>query len=111
MKLISLCANALVGLSLFSAAADADVLINGGRIVKIANTRSASDPSFIVFVEGGTGNCANGWLYFYPSGASNPEIQKRAYAAALMAMATGARVDVEATTNSCTDAYVITVYP
>jgi hypothetical protein len=112
MKLTRIFASALaIALPLFAATADADVLVSGGRIVKIGNTRSPLDSSFVLFVEGGVGPCANKWIYFYPSGDSNPEIQKRAYTAALMAMATGANVDIEATTNNCVDAYFILVSP
>jgi hypothetical protein len=88
--------------------ASAGTLVSGGRITKIGNTRSSLDPSFIVFVEGGAGPCANNWLYFYPSGSSNAEIQKRAYAAALLALSTNATVTIEAaSTDSCLDAYYI----
>jgi Family of unknown function (DUF5992) len=91
--------------------AHADWLVTGGRIVKIHSTRAASDASFVVLTEGGTGPCAAYWIYFYPTGACSPEIQKRSYAAALMALSTGMRVDIAATDTNCEGAFVISVYP
>lgn len=89
----------------------ADVLVTGGRIAKVTNTRGANDASFVVLTEGGTGPCSGQWIYFYPSGASDPEMHKRSYAAVLMAMAAGMRVEIEATDTSCNGAYYIAVYP
>jgi hypothetical protein len=89
----------------------ADRLVAGARIVYVGNTRSASDPSFVVRTEGGTGPCANSsWIFFYPSGASNADIQKRAYTAAMLALTTGMLVDIEAVDASCGGAYFISVY-
>lgn len=103
----------LVGALIFALAvpAQADRLVTGGRIAKILSTRMANDPSFVVLTEGGTGPCATSWIFFYPSGASDLDMQKRSYAAALMALSAGMRVDIEATDANCQGAYVITVYP
>lgn len=96
----------------FSASVNADSLIVGGKVVRMANTRGAGDTSFAMFTQGGNGLCSNGWVYFYPTGASTLEMQKRAYAAVMLAMATGMRIDVEAQagSTSCLDAYFVAVY-
>lgn len=96
----------------FVAPVKADPLLSGGKVVKIANTRGASDASFVILTQGGNGPCSNGWIYFYPTGASTPEMQKRAYAAVMLAIATGMRIDVEAPTGStsCLDAYFVATY-
>jgi hypothetical protein len=91
--------------------AQADVLITGARIAKVLNVRSAGDASFVVLTEGGTGSCVGQWIFFYPSGASSPEVQKRAFAQVLMAQATGMRVDIESSDATCANAYAIFTYP
>jgi hypothetical protein len=101
-----------IGALIFTATlpAHADRLVTGGRLVKVLSTRMPNDASFVVLTEGGSGPCATNWIYFYPSGASSPEIQQRSYAAALLALSTGMRVDIDATDTSCLGAYLISVY-
>jgi hypothetical protein len=92
-------------------AANAGPIVTGAKVTKVLNTRGPHDASFIVWTEGGTGPCANSYIYFYPTGGSNPEMQKRAYSAALIAMTTGLRVDIEShPDNNCQNAYFINVY-
>lgn len=77
-------------------------LVTGGRVVRVANTGNNSSV-FSVEVAGGSQNlCANGWITFPVSAASDPEIHKRAYAAALVALTTGMPVRVHNYhSNSC----------
>ena len=104
---------ALLAAFAVTTSASADPLMVGSRIAKILNVRSANDASFVVQTEGGTGTCAGSWIYFYPAGSSAAaaEAHKRAYAAVLMAMTTGMRVDIESVDASCSGAYAIFVYP
>lgn len=86
--------------------------MTGGRVVKVLNLPRINDEGFVLLTEGGTGACANGqWIHFYPIGGTNPEAFKRAYSAALLAVATGMRVDIEALDASCGAALFIFVYP
>jgi hypothetical protein len=103
---------AVCGLSLCIGSALADPLVAGARIAKILNVRNVGDSSFVLQTEGGTGIC-NSWIYFYPTSTSTAalEAQKRAYAAALMAMSTGMRVDIESVDATCSGAYAIFIYP
>lgn len=69
-------------------------LVVGGRVVRVANT-SNNLSMFSVQVAGGSPNlCGSGWITFPVSAASDPEIHKRAYAAALVALTTGMPVRV-----------------
>lgn len=71
-------------------AAAGDVVL-GGRIVEVANTNGS--PGFNVRVSGGSLNlCGSGWIVFPASAAPDAESHKRAYAAALVALTTGALV-------------------
>ena len=86
-------------------------IVVGAQIAKVLNIRSPNDASFVVLTQGGSGSCAGQWIYFYPSGASNQEAQKRAYVAVMMALATGMRVDIESADTACENAYAIFTYP
>ncbi|MBM0105754.1 hypothetical protein JM946_13515 [Steroidobacter sp. S1-65] len=85
-------------------------LVIGGRVVRVANTGNNASV-FSVEIAGGSPNlCANGWITFPVSASSDPEIHKRAYAAALLALTTGMPVRVHNYhSNSCDAASYIEV--
>ena len=74
--------------------AKAGDLVIGGRVVRVANTGNNASV-FSVWVDGGSQNlCGSGWITFPASAVTDPEIHKRAYAAALLALTTGMPVRV-----------------
>ena len=77
---------------LVASIANAGQLVDNALITEIANTSSNQD-QFSVKVSGGGGLCANRHIHF-PASATQDAIYKRAYAAALSAMATKTKVKI-----------------
>lgn len=80
----------LLSLVAFSANTAGTYLVQGAIITSIANTSSNQD-SFTIWIEGGEGVCSNN-INFPRSATSSNEIHKRAYATALAAFTTGAKI-------------------
>ena len=72
------------------------------EITNIANT-SSNGANFALATKGGTGPCTNQWIVFYESDASNSNAHQRAYSTALMAFATGLKVNIHNYTSSSCD--------
>lgn len=90
--------------------ASAGDLVTGGTLAKVTNTAS-NGLNFSVFVTGGTNNlCTGGWITFPLSAAPDVQAHQRAYAAALLAMSTGAPVRIHNYQgNSCVGASYIEI--
>lgn len=80
----------LLMLFAFSANSAGTYLVKGATIASIANTSSNQD-IFTIWIEGGEGVCPN-VITFPRSATSSNEIHKRAYATALTAFTTGAKI-------------------
>jgi hypothetical protein len=93
--------------TLWAASVDAGDLVIDGTVTKVANT-SSNLTNFAILVSGGSLNiCAPGWINFPVSAAADVEVHKRAYANALLALATGARVRVHNYAGSTCEASYI----
>lgn len=98
-------------LALCCANAHAGNIVTGATVLHVGNTNNNLD-AFRVFVAGGTGPCtsASGVWVVFPVG-TDPDIHKRAYAAALLALTTGMHVTLfNYTDDACTGASYIDVY-
>jgi hypothetical protein len=97
----------------FCAQANAGLLASGATISHLANTSNDST-TFALQLVGGSGPCTGGtiWIWFPVSAAADADAHKRAYATAMMAIATGLRVSIHNYTNdNCDGASYIEVYP
>lgn len=98
---------------LFSANAYAGYIVVGATVTHISST-NGNNQSFQVQVAGGTGPCTNGtgmWVVFPLSAAPDADTHKRAYAAAMLALATGMRVTLyNYSDDGCTGASYVDVY-
>jgi hypothetical protein len=89
--------------------ATAGSLVTNATITKILDT-SGNQTQFAIVVSGGTGPCANTVIYFPVGAAVDVDTHKRAYAAALLALATGMRISAwNYTGNNCEGAAYIDV--
>jgi hypothetical protein len=89
--------------------ATAGSLVTNATITKILNT-SGNQTQFAIVVSGGTGRCANTVIYFPVSAAVDADTHKRAYSAALLALATGMKISAwNYSGNNCEGAAYIDV--
>ncbi|MCG9584205.1 DUF5992 family protein [Vibrio tubiashii] len=68
-------------------------LVENAVITSVSNTSSNQD-NFVIWQEGGEGPCKGKDILFPRTATTSTETHKRAYAAALTAFSTGAKVDV-----------------
>lgn len=82
-------------------------IVVGAQLIRITNTSSNTN-AFSIMVSGGTLNlCGSSWINF-PASATDAESYKRAYAAALVALTTGAPIRVyNYQSNTCETASYI----
>jgi hypothetical protein len=102
---------ACVGIaSLVSAVpANAAYIVQNARLARVTNT-DGNQTKFAVLVADGTGPCAGQWIQFPLWAAPDADTHKRAYAALLMALATGMKVTIyNYTDDSCTLASYVEV--
>jgi hypothetical protein len=93
----------------FGLPAAAGSLVADATITRTLNT-SGNQALFAIEVSGGTGPCANTVIYFPVSAAVDVDTHKRAYSAALLALATGMKISVwNYNDNSCAGAAYISV--
>lgn len=84
-------------------------IVRDATITSIANTNGNKD-NFTIWVEGGSGVCANKSITFPRTATGSSEIFSRAYSTALTAFASGHKVLVHNYTGeSCHDAAYIRV--
>lgn len=83
---------ALVTLSNFALASGV-FIAKGATIKSIANTNGNAD-DFTIWLEGGTGSCANEAISFPRNATTSSEVHNRAYSTALTAFSMGAKVTV-----------------
>ena len=99
--------------SLFCVNAHAGYVTVGATVTHVSST-NANTQSFVVQVVGGTGPCTNGSgfeVVFPLTAAPDADTHKRAYAAALLALALGMHVSIyNYTDNNCLGASYIDVY-
>jgi hypothetical protein len=97
--------------ALIGGTAGAGTLVADAVVTTVFNSRVENDSSFVVYTQGGTGPCTNGLVIaFYPTGGSDADKVRRAYAAALLALTTGYRVTISNDNNTtCTAAVHIAV--
>ncbi len=93
MRKLILSSVAMASMFFGSSAYAVALLVSNGSVSNIGNTDS-NTPSFSVLVTGGTTNvCQGAWIRF-PLDGADPDKLKRAYAAALTAFSTGAKVTI-----------------
>ena len=73
--------------------ASAGYIASGAVITSIANT-AGNQKNFSITVTGGTGPCSETVIVFPEVDAADAKAHQRAYAAALLAFTTGARVSI-----------------
>ncbi|BDU40260.1 conserved exported hypothetical protein [Vibrio nigripulchritudo MADA3029] len=103
----------LITIALFVFASSANgagtYIVKDATITSVANTSGNGD-NFTVWVEGGTGVCANKSINFPRTATSSNEIFSRAYSTALTAFASGHKVWIHDYAGaSCTNAAYIRV--
>jgi hypothetical protein len=102
----------LAACTLFCANAQAGYIATDATVIRISST-NGNTASFQVMVAGGTGPCTsvNGtWVVFPLSAAPDADTHNRAYAAAMLALATGMRVTLYNYTNDdCVQASYVAV--
>ena len=92
---------ALAACALFSTNAQAGYVATDATVLRVSST-NGNTASFQVMVAGGTGPCTSVsgiWVVFPLSAAPDADTHKRAYAAALLALATGMSVTLYNYTN------------
>jgi hypothetical protein len=104
---------ALMGCGLFCASARAGQIVTGATVIHVSST-NGNTTAFQVLVAGGVGVCTSEtgtWIVFPLSAAADADTHKRTYAAALLALATGMRVNLHNyASDSCTGASYVDVY-
>ncbi|GAB5386996.1 MAG: hypothetical protein Alis3KO_41190 [Aliiglaciecola sp.] len=75
----------------FFVEANGTYIVKNAVITSIANT-SGNSEKFTIWVEGGSGSCANSIIVFPRTAASSDEIYSRAYSAALTAFTSGKKI-------------------
>ena len=95
---------------LLAGTAHAGYLVQGATITEVANTGS-NQAKFTIRTTGGTGPCVGSTYIFFPASAAVDESSfSRAYAAALIALTTGMKVDIlNYSSDSCDGAAFIGV--
>jgi Family of unknown function (DUF5992) len=107
MRKMLLCAT----VALISFSAHAGYVIQGATIVNVGST-NGNAAQFHVVVTGGAGPCVGQTILFHISNAPDADTHKRAYAAALLALAMGYRVNIyNYTDNNCAGASYIDIGP
>jgi hypothetical protein len=104
-------ATAIVAASLLlSAPVSAGYLVQEAHISRVTSIAD-NQSKFAVLVTGGVGPCASLWIEFPPSAAPDADAHKRAYAALLMAFASGMRITVFNYANdACTGGSYVEIY-
>jgi hypothetical protein len=86
-----------------------EYIVIEGTITAIANTNGNGE-NFTVWIEGGTGPCANAGITFPIAAAGSDKVFERAYATALAAYMAGKKVTIhDYAGDSCTNASYIRV--
>ena len=90
-----------IALFIFTAQVSAaDYIVVNGVVTRVGNTIYNSS-AFTIHVSGGTVNmCEGAWIIFPVSSGSTVEAHSRAYATALTAFSTGAKVNIYNYTDS-----------
>lgn len=76
-----------------SAFADGGYIVTSATVTTVTNTANNQDV-FAIQTSGGESQCQGAWIQFYSENAGNSKIHDRAYAAALSAFASGAKVSI-----------------
>lgn len=82
----------LLFLMQFTVAAHAGVYVVKDAVITSVSNTNGNREEFTIWVSGGTGSCVDTTITFPASSAGSESVYQRAYAAALAAFASGARV-------------------
>ena len=76
-------------------------VVQNATVIEVTNT-GGNQQNFVVHTTGGTGSCINGNVTFPLAYAADSQAHQRAYAAALLAFSTGAKVSIyNYVSNAC----------
>lgn len=92
---------------LWAANAQGGYLLTGGTLTTVTNT-AGNSPQFAVIANGGSGPCVGQWISFPRDATPDTDNHKRAFALAILAHTTGAKVNIyNYESNACDRAVFI----